>query len=77
MGTHDLSKIKIPVHYKALKPQEFKFVPLKMEKGLNGEETIIALESDLKLKEYVPIIKDSPLYPFITDDDCNILSFFH
>lgn len=38
VGTHDLDTIKPPFIYKALKPEEIRFVPLNKDKEYNSRE---------------------------------------
>jgi phenylalanyl-tRNA synthetase beta chain len=40
VGTHDLDTIKPPFVYKALKPEEIRFVPLNKDKEYNGQELL-------------------------------------
>ncbi|KAG6493736.1 hypothetical protein ZIOFF_048737 [Zingiber officinale] len=53
IGTHDLDTIQGPFSYEAVPPQEINFVPLK--------------QSDMKLKKFLHIIENSPVYPVIYD----------
>lgn len=75
IGTHDLDTIKGPFTYEALPPKEIKFVPLNRDKSFNGEELMTFLDAnDLHLKKYLPIIRDSPVYPVIYDANRVVLS---
>jgi phenylalanyl-tRNA synthetase beta chain len=38
IGTHDMSKVKGPFTYEALKPEDIKFIPLNQTKEMNGKE---------------------------------------
>ncbi len=73
IGTHDLDKIKGPFTYKALPPADFKFIPLNQEAEVDGHGMMESLK-DHKLKKYLPLIKDSPAYPLITDSSGQVLS---
>jgi len=72
MGIYRSSMIKYPVHYKGVDPDTTRFVPLGMSENLSLRE-ICTLHP--KGKEYGPIVADSPLYPYITDDNGETLSF--
>jgi len=74
MGTHDLDKIKGPFHYKALPPKDFSFIPLNQKKGMNGEQLMEFYEKDRHLAKFLPIIRDSPVYPIIFDSNDVVLS---
>lgn len=74
IGTHDLDKIQAPFYYRAMAPSEIKFVPLNRSKEMNGHELMKELESDLQLRRYLHIIRDSPVYPVICDSRGKVLS---
>jgi phenylalanyl-tRNA synthetase beta chain len=40
IGTHDLSTVKGPFTYEALKPADIKFAPLNQTKEMNGKELV-------------------------------------
>ena len=67
IGTHDLDKIKGPFTYEALPPRDLRFVPLNQTKEMNGEELMQYYEKDKHLARYLPIVRDSPVYPVIYD----------
>lgn len=67
IGTHDLDKIQGPFTYEALPPKDIKFAPLNQTKEMNGEELMAFYEKDKHLGRYLPIIRDSPVYPVIYD----------
>lgn len=73
MGTHDLDNIKGPFKYVAKPPTSFKFQALSQEGEVNGHELFAQLENH-KLKEYLFIIKDSPVYPLIMDSSDKVCS---
>lgn len=64
IGTHNLDSIEGPFKYVARDPASFKFVPLNNTEQVDGHGLMKLLENH-KLKEYLPIIKDSPVYPLI------------
>ena len=82
IGTHDMDAVRAPFHYDARKPDEIEFVPLKSSDDTAGQaftgRTLLEhyeTHPDCKhLKPYVPIIKDSPLYPVILDNENTVLS---
>ncbi|XP_042451906.1 phenylalanine--tRNA ligase beta subunit, cytoplasmic-like isoform X1 [Zingiber officinale] len=67
IGTHDLDTIEGPFSYEALPPQEINFVPLKQEKIFRVDELLEYYKSDIKLKKFLHIIENSPVYPVIYD----------
>ncbi|EFA77250.1 phenylalanine-tRNA ligase [Heterostelium album PN500] len=75
IGTHDLDTVKGPFYYKALKPEDIKFVPLSQTKEFNAVELFKFYdETSSHLKKYLHIIKDSPVYPVIYDSNNTLLS---
>ena len=79
IGTHDLDTVEGPFVYDARSPADIEFVPLtpddkgafKADDLLNYYETEVSAKH---LKPFVPIIKDSPLYPVIVDAQNRVLS---
>ncbi|CAL9082592.1 unnamed protein product [Musa acuminata var. zebrina] len=74
IGTHDLDTIQGPFTYEALPPQEINFVPLKQVKSFRADDLLEYYKSDLKLKKYLHIIENSPVYPVIYDSNRTVLS---
>jgi phenylalanyl-tRNA synthetase beta chain len=74
MGTHDLDTISGPFTYEAVAPQEIHFCPLNQTKEMSGVELMQFYEHDLKLKKFLPIIRDSPVYPVILDSKRTVCS---
>ncbi|CAG9465528.1 unnamed protein product [Pedinophyceae sp. YPF-701] len=75
IGTHDLDKVRGPFTYEALPPEQIRFTPLKQEREFGARELLAHYEEhDQKLRKYVPIIKDSLVYPVILDADRTVLS---
>lgn len=72
IGVHDLSKIREPFFFKAVKPREISFIPLDMDEELNLEEI---LQKHPKGMEFANILGNSEKYPVITDKNNNVLSF--
>lgn len=74
MGTHDLDKLLPPFTYEALAPKDIVFAPLNQTKVMNGEELMEFYETDKNLGKYLPIIRDSPVYPVILDSTRTVAS---
>jgi phenylalanyl-tRNA synthetase beta chain len=74
IGTHDLDTLKGPFTYEALPPKEIKFAPLNQTKEMDGEELMAFYEKDKHLSRYLPIIRDSPVYPVIYDANRTVCS---
>ncbi|XP_030564181.1 phenylalanine--tRNA ligase beta subunit [Drosophila novamexicana] len=74
IGTHDLDTIQGPFSYEALAPKQIKFVPLNQTRELNGIELMDFYATHAQLKQYLPIIRDSPVYPVIYDANRVVLS---
>ncbi|KAL5508229.1 FRS1 [Sanghuangporus vaninii] len=74
IGTHDLDTLQAPFRYEARKPRDIKFAPLHKSKEYTAEELMTVYESDKQLSKYLPIIRDSPVYPIIYDKNDVVLS---
>ncbi|CAI5487307.1 unnamed protein product [Closterium sp. Naga37s-1] len=74
IGTHDLDTLTPPFTYEALPPTEIKFVPLKQTKEFNAAELMEFYKSDNKLKKFLHIISESPVFPVIYDANRTVLS---
>ncbi len=74
IGTHDLDTIEGPFSYEALPPDQIKFAPLNQTKEMTGSELMAFYEKDKHLSRYLPIIRDSPVYPIIYDKNRKVLS---
>ncbi|XP_037026287.1 phenylalanine--tRNA ligase beta subunit [Bradysia coprophila] len=74
IGTHDLDTIQGPFFYDAKSPADIKFVPLNQEKEMNATELMEFYSTHAQLKQYLPIIRDSPVYPVIYDSNGVVLS---
>lgn len=74
IGTHDLDTIESPFTYEALPPPQINFVPLKQTKNFKADELMEFYKSDLKLKKYLHIIENSPVFPVIYDRNRTVLS---
>jgi phenylalanyl-tRNA synthetase beta chain len=56
-----------PFSYEALPPKDIVFKPLNQDVEMNAAELMEFYEKDQKLKHYLHIIRDSPVYPVIYD----------
>ncbi|GAB4845339.1 hypothetical protein Ancab_038747 [Ancistrocladus abbreviatus] len=74
IGTHDLDTIKGPFTYEALPPSKINFVPLKQTKSFRADELMEFYKSDMKLKKFLHIIENSPVFPVIYDHKRTVLS---
>ncbi|THV08414.1 phenylalanyl-tRNA synthetase [Dendrothele bispora CBS 962.96] len=74
IGTHDLDTLQTPFRYEARPPKDINFVPLSKDKEFTAEELMAVYESDKQLSRYLPIIRDSPVYPVIYDAKDRVLS---
>lgn len=74
IGTHDLDTLTPPFRYEAKPPKDIKFAPLGKSKAFTAEELMTLYESEKHLAKYLPIIRDSPVYPIIYDSNDQVLS---
>ncbi|KAJ8724539.1 hypothetical protein PYW08_016013 [Mythimna loreyi] len=74
IGTHDLDTIKGPFVYDALPPSEIKFKALNQQKEMTAPELMELYSTHAQLKQYLGIIRDSPVYPIIKDKNGVVLS---
>ncbi|XP_024972528.1 phenylalanine--tRNA ligase beta subunit, cytoplasmic isoform X2 [Cynara cardunculus var. scolymus] len=74
IGTHDLDTVEGPFTYEALAPSEIEFKPLKQVETFRADKLMEFYKSDLKLKKYLHIIEDSPVFPVIYDRNRTVLS---
>ncbi len=72
IGVYNLEKIRFPVYYKAVRPDEVSFMPLGFEEKMNLSKI---LSEHPKGKEFSGILKGKELYPLLTDSENKILSF--
>lgn len=72
IGIYKYDRIRFPVHYKAVRPEEIKFIPLGMDRELNLREI---LQQHPKGIEYGSILKGLDRYPVILDSNDRVLSF--
>ncbi|RPD67105.1 phenylalanyl-tRNA synthetase [Lentinus tigrinus ALCF2SS1-7] len=74
IGTHDLDTIQAPFRYEARPPKDIKFVPLSKSQEYTAEELMTVYESEKHLARYLHIVRDSPVYPIIYDQQDRVLS---
>mmetsp|Transcript_4719 Transcript_4719/g.13781 ORF Transcript_4719/g.13781 Transcript_4719/m.13781 type:complete len:630 (-) Transcript_4719:124-2013(-) len=74
IGTHDLATLKPPFTYEALPPKDFKFKPLNQDVEVDGLGMMDLFAGHQQLKSFLPIIRDSPVYPVIFDSNRTVLS---
>ncbi|KYQ51270.1 putative phenylalanyl-tRNA synthetase beta chain [Trachymyrmex zeteki] len=74
IGTHDFDTVKGPFLYDARSPSKISFKPLYQDKKYTGEEIMQLYATHPQLKQYLPIIKDSPVYPVVYDSNGVVLS---
>ncbi|KZC09055.1 PREDICTED: phenylalanine--tRNA ligase beta subunit [Dufourea novaeangliae] len=74
IGTHDLDTIEGPFLYDAKPPSDIRFRPLNQEREYTGEGIMNLYANHAQLKQYLPIIKDSPVFPIVQDSNGIILS---
>lgn len=74
IGTHDLDTLTPPFRYEARTPTNIAFAPLGRETVHTAAELMQIYESDKHLSRYLPIIRDSDVYPVIYDAEDHVLS---
>ncbi|XP_055381242.1 phenylalanine--tRNA ligase beta subunit [Condylostylus longicornis] len=74
IGTHDLDTIQGPFTYNAKAPEDIKFIPLNQSKEMTATELMEFYSTHAQLKQYLPIIRSSAVYPVIYDANGVVLS---
>ncbi|KAH7930746.1 phenylalanyl-tRNA synthetase [Leucogyrophana mollusca] len=74
IGTHDLDTLEAPFRYEARDPEKIKFAPLNRKEVYTAKDLMTLYETDRHLSKYLPIIRDSPVYPIIYDAKDRVLS---
>ncbi|TVR67676.1 MAG: phenylalanine--tRNA ligase subunit beta [Spirochaetaceae bacterium] len=72
MGIYRSDLVAYPVHYRAVDPDTTRFIPLQMERELSMREM---LTEHPKGRDFGGIVADFPLFPLLTDDNGDVLSF--
>ena len=71
LGIYPLDKIKLPITYKALEPDQIKFIPLESNKEMSGLEI---LQKHPTGKEYAHLLAGKAKFPIFIDSNKQILS---
>ena len=71
IGIYPLEKIKLPIKFRAIEPDQIKFTPLEMDKELSGLEI---LQRHPAGKEYAHLLAGKAKFPIFIDADNQILS---
>lgn len=71
IGIYPLEKIKLPIIFKAIEPDQIKFIPLESDKELSGLEI---LQKHPTGKEYAHLLAGKAKFPIFVDSDNKILS---
>ena len=74
IGTHDLDTLTGPFTYSADPPKDIRFKPLNQAKEMSAPQMMELFSQDSHLKQYLHIIRDSPVYPVIRDSKGVVLS---
>lgn len=74
IGTHDLDSVEGPFYYDACPPKDIKFIALNQTEEKTADQLMELYSTHAQLKQYLPIIRDSPVYPVIYDSKDRILS---
>jgi len=71
IGIYPLEQIKLPITFKAKKPEEIRFQPLEMNKEINGRQILSQHPTG---REYGNLLKDAEVFPIFQDANNEILS---
>jgi phenylalanyl-tRNA synthetase beta chain len=71
IGIYPLEKIRLPIIYTALPPDDIKFIPLDSTKEMTGAQII---QKHPKGKEYAHLLEGKDKYPVFLDADNKVLS---
>ncbi len=71
IGIYPLEKIKLPINFLAMKPEEIEFRPLDFPKEINGRQILNQHQTG---KEYADLLKGFELFPIFRDANGEILS---
>jgi phenylalanyl-tRNA synthetase beta chain len=72
IGVHNFDPVQEPFTYKAVEPNSIQFIPLGKDDSMTLNDI---LQNHEKGISYAHLLKDSKLYPIITDKNNNVLSF--
>ena len=71
IGIYPLEQIKLPITYKALEPDQIKFIPLESEKEMSGLQI---LQRHPTGRDYAHLLAGKARFPIFVDADNQILS---
>lgn len=71
IGIYPLEKIKLPITYKAMNPENIKFIPLDSEKEMSSLEI---LKNTFAGREYASLLSGKEKFPVFVDSNNDILS---
>jgi phenylalanyl-tRNA synthetase beta chain len=71
IGIYPLEKIKLPINFKALEPDQIKFIPLESDKEMSGLQI---LQKHPTGKEYSHLLAGKSKFPVFVDAENKILS---
>ena len=71
IGIYPLEKIKMPIYYRALKPEEIKFRPLESTKEMNAKQILSQHKAG---RQYGHLLEGLKKYPIFIDSNDHILS---
>lgn len=71
LGVYPLEKIKLPIVYKALEPDKISFIPLEMDKEMNGLQI---LQRHPTGRDYAHLLAGKAKFPIFVDSSNQILS---
>ena len=71
IGIYPLEKIKLPIKYTSLSPNEIKFIPLDSDSEMTGSQI---LQKHPKGREYAHLLENMEKYPVFIDSNNKVLS---
>ena len=71
IGIYPLEKIKLPIHYKALKPEDIKFIPLDFSRPMTGRQI---LRDHPTGREFGQLLEGQDTYPIFVDSAGQVMS---
>jgi len=71
IGIYPLEKIELPITFRAENPEAIKFVPLEMDKELNGRQILSKHPTG---RDYAHLLEGFEKYPVFRDNKGNVLS---
>ena len=71
IGIYPLEKIELPIKFNAENPEDIKFIPLEMDKELNGRQILSKHPTG---RDYAHLLEGFEKYPVFRDNKGNVLS---